>query len=90
MGILLEALKHPEAGIRECAISALGQIQDARVAPVLIEMLSDPERIVRIQAIKSLGDLRDQRAVPILQEIASDRADREMAALAKQIIESIR
>ncbi len=69
--ILIEALNHPEAGIRECAVGALGKIQDVRVAPVLIEMLSDPERIVQIQAMKSLGELRDQRALPILQEIAS-------------------
>jgi HEAT repeat protein len=85
--ILMEALNHPEAGIRERAISALGKIKDQRVAPVLIEMLGDPERIVRIQTIKSLGELRDQRSVTALQEIASDRADREMAALAKQILE---
>ena len=88
--ILIEALNHPEAGIREYAVSALGKIQDVRVAPILIEMLSDPERIVQIQAIRSLGELRDQRALPILQEIASNRADREMAALAKQIIENIK
>ena len=87
--ILLGALNHPEAGIRECAVSALGKIQDVRVAPVLIEMLSDADRTVQIQAMKCLGELRDQRALPILQEIASDRADREMAALAKQIIQNI-
>lgn len=86
--ILLEALNHPEAGIRECAISALGNIQDARVAPVLIKMLIDPERIVQVQAMRSLGQLGDQRALPPLQEIAASRADRELAALAKQIIES--
>jgi HEAT repeat protein len=88
--ILLEALNHPEAGIRECAISALGKIQDVRVAPVLIEMLHDPERIVRIQIIKSLGELHDQRALPALQEIASNRADRELSILAKQILEGLK
>ena len=88
--ILIQALNHPEAGIRECAVGALGKIQDARVAPLVIEMLSDPDRNVQIQAIRSLGEMRDQRALPILQEIASDRVDREMAALAKQVIESIR
>jgi HEAT repeat protein len=87
--ILLEALNHPEAGIRECAVGALGKIQDVRVAPALIQMLHDPERIVRIQAMKSLGELRDQRALPALQEIASDRADRELSMLAKQVIENM-
>lgn len=88
--ILIEALNHPEAGIRERAIGALGKIQDARVAPVLIEMLRDPERIVQKQAMQSLGELRDQRALPALQEIASSRVDRELAALAKQIIENMK
>lgn len=88
--ILLEALKHPEASIRGCAIGALGRIQDARVAPVLIEMLQDPERLVRVQAVRSLGELGDRRALPALQEIASSRADRELSALAKQILESIK
>ncbi len=87
--ILFEALKHPEAGIRECAISALGKIQDVRVAPVLMEMLSDPERIVKTQAIKSLGELRDQRALPVLQEMAASRADREMAGLARDTLQNI-
>ena len=88
--ILLDALKHPEAGIRECATSALGKIQDARVAPALIEMLRDPERIVQKQAMQSLGELRDQRALPALQEIASNRADRELSVLAKQVLESLK
>ena len=88
--ILLEALNHPEAGIRECAINALGKIQDARVAPVLIEMLRDPERIVQKQAMQSLGELRDQRAVPALREIASNRADKEFSVLAKQILEAMK
>lgn len=87
--ILLEALSHPEAGIRECAINALGKIQDVRVAPALIEMLHDPERIVKKQAMQSLGELRDQRALPILQEIASNRADRELSAFAKQVIKNM-
>ncbi|MBC7879651.1 MAG: HEAT repeat domain-containing protein [Anaerolineales bacterium] len=87
--ILLEALSHPEAGIRECAINALGKIQDVRVAPALIEMLHDPERIVKKQAMQSLGELRDQRALPVLQEIASNRADRELSAFAKQVIKNM-
>ena len=90
VNILLEALKHPEAGIRECAISALAKIQDVRIAPVLIEMLRDPERIVQKQAIQSLGEIRDHRALPPLQEIVSNRADRELSALAKQMIENIK
>ena len=90
VSILSEALLHPELGIRENAVNALGKIQDIRVAPVLIEMLNDPERVVQKQAMRSLAQLRDQRVLPALQEIAANRADRELSALAKQIIEGIK
>jgi HEAT repeat protein len=87
--VLQEALTHPEAGIREHAIGALGKIQHASVAPLLLELLNDPERVVRKQVIQSLSELRDLRAIPALQEIASDRVDREMSALAKQALQNI-
>lgn len=87
--VLIGALKHPEAGIRANGIHALGQIKDPRVAPVLLEMLQDPERMVQKQALQSLGELRDKRALPALQDIAAGRADRELATLAKQIVENM-
>jgi HEAT repeat protein len=90
VGVLSEALRHPEAAVRGHAVIGLGRIQDVRVAPLLIEMLNDPERVVRKQALLSLGGLKDERAIPVLKEIASDRADREMSALAKQVIDSIK
>jgi len=84
--LLTEALTHPEAAVREHAIIGLGRIRDERVVPLLIEMLHDPDREVKRQAIQSLGDLRDVRAISALQEIAANRADRETAAFAKEII----
>jgi HEAT repeat protein len=90
MDIFIEALKHPEAAIRENSVVALCKIQDVRVVPALIEMLSDPVRDVQKQAMQALGDLRDPRAIPALQEFVSNRADRELSILAKQIIEAIR
>ena len=88
--VLSDALRHPEAAVREHAIIGLGKIQDVRVAPLMIEMLNDPERIVQKQAMQSLGELKDERAVSVLKEIASKRADREMSALAKQMLELIK
>ena len=88
--IFIEALNHPEAGIRENSVVALSKIQDARVVPVLIEMLADPARDVKKQAMQALGELRDRRAIHALQEIVSNRADRELSMLAKQIIESMK
>ncbi len=87
--VLQEALTHPEAGIREHAVSALGKIQHAGVAPLLLDALNDPERIVRKQAIQSLGELCDPRALLPLQEISANRVDREMAVLAKQALQKI-
>jgi len=86
MDPLLEALHHPEAGIRGNVVQVLGKIQDSRVAPGLIDMLHDPERTIQKQALQSLGGLQDPRASEALQTIASNRADREMSALAKNII----
>jgi HEAT repeat protein len=88
--IFIEALKHPEAEIRKNSVVALSKIQDARVAPVLIEMLRDPARDVQKEALQAVSKSRDPRAIPLLQDIISNRADREMAALAKQILESIK
>lgn len=85
---LSEALRHPEAAVREHAVMGLGRIQDARVAPLLIAMLNDPERIVKWQVIKSLGGLPDDRAKSALQEVAANRADRELSNLAKQMLQS--
>ncbi|MBK8615518.1 MAG: HEAT repeat domain-containing protein [Anaerolineales bacterium] len=90
VNIFIEALSHPEAEIRENSVIALSKIQDARVVPALIEMLRDTARNVQLQALQAISKLRDPRAIPTLQEIVSNRADREMAALAKQIIESMK
>lgn len=84
--ILIEALSHPEAAVREHAVTALGMIQDARVAPILVEMLRDPEREVVKQSILALEKLKDVRAESALREIASSRADRELSMLAKQAL----
>jgi HEAT repeat protein len=84
--ILVEALSHPEAAVREHAVTALGLIQDVRVAPALVEMLRDPDREVVRQSILALGKLNDARAESALREIASSRADRELSMLAKQAL----
>jgi HEAT repeat protein len=88
--IFIEALSHPEAAVRENSLIALSKIQDERVAPILIEMLGDSARDVQKQALLAIGVLRDARAIPALEDIIANRADREMSALAKQILESIK
>ena len=88
--VLVEALSHPESGVRERAVFGLGKIQDERIAPYLIEMLHDPDPLIKRQAVLSISELRDKRAIPALQEVAASRVDRELAALAKQVLESFR
>lgn len=89
LGVLGEALQHPEAGIRLHAVWALTRIKDARVLPLLAEMLKDPDRHVLKQVIHSLGELRDPRALPVLTRIADDRSDRELSMLAREAIKML-
>jgi HEAT repeat protein len=89
LGVLGEALQHPEAGIRLHAIWALTRIKDARVLPILAEMLKDPDRHVLKQVIQSLGELGDSRALAILTPIADDRGDRELSMLAREAMKQL-
>lgn len=86
LGVLIEALSHPEMWIRIHSVSALSRIKNPRVTSALLEMLNDPEREVKKQVILALGELKDIRTLPALQEIASNRADRELHTLAKEVI----
>jgi HEAT repeat protein len=87
--ILLEALHHPEVWIRQQAVIGLSKSHDPEVLPALLDLLNDESREVRKQVVQVLGQLRDRRAVPPLQELAASRADREMAGLARQALQSI-
>ena len=87
--ILAEALHHPEAWLRQHAITGLTLSGDKRIVPPILETLNDPEREVQKQAIQSLGELKDERALPALQAIVINRADKEMYTLAKQAIEEL-
>ncbi len=89
LSVLLDALHHPEAWIRQQAIIGLTKSRDLQVVPELIHLLDDENRDVRKQVIQSLGQLRDSRALPSLQELAASRADRELAALAKQAMQNM-
>ncbi|MGZ9166629.1 MAG: HEAT repeat domain-containing protein [Anaerolineales bacterium] len=89
VGVLIEALSHPEMWIRIHSVLALSKIKDARIAPVLLQMLNDPEREVKKQVIQSLGELKDRSVIPALEEIVSNRADRELHTLAKEVIDKM-
>lgn len=84
---LVEALKHPEASIRQQVIKALAEIGNTDVFPLLAEMIYDPDRNVQKQAIQALGQLGDPRARSMLQPIAESRTDRELATLARTALQ---
>lgn len=87
--VLASALHHPEAWLRQHAITGLTLSGDQRIVPVILDMLNDPDREVRKQAIQSLGTLNDERAIPALQSIALDRLDREMSGLARDALTAV-
>jgi len=88
--ILCAALRCPEAEVRENAARALVQIQDARIAGLLVEALEDSDRGVQKQALIGLGILRDSRTWSALQQVAANRADKELSALAKKILDALK
>ena len=61
--ILLKALRHPEAWLRQQAVIGLAKSRSAQVVPALLSSLSDENREVRKQIIQSLGELHDPRAL---------------------------
>jgi HEAT repeat protein len=87
--VLAEALRHPEAWLRQHAIAGLTLSGDKRIVPAILDMLQDPDREVQKQAVRSLGQLKDARALPALQTIAIDRRDREMSSLAREAINAV-
>ena len=86
--LLTEALRHPEMWIRIHAVRALGMMNDSQIIPILLEMLNDPEREVKKHTIKSLSGRKDAAVMSALEIIANNRADRELATLARQSINS--
>ncbi len=88
--VLVEALRHPEALIRQQAVAALVKTHDSRVVPELLNLLNDENREVRLEVVHALGESGDVRARLPLQELAGSRADREMAAQARHALELLR
>ena len=86
IGVLSEALSHPEMWIRVHAVRAIGKIDDSQGASLLLQMLEDPEREVKKQAIDSLGGKKTAAVTSALETIANNRADRELASLARSAL----
>ena len=79
---LIEALSDRDAGVRQAAASALGEIEDPRAARPLAGALQDPSPEVRKAAVEALGQIEDPAAVPALVSLLrdGDAEVRQMAA----------
>jgi HEAT repeat protein len=67
VSVLVESLKSDNAGARQLAATALGEIRDKRaVEPLILVMQTDDEYAVRTAAATALGQIKDARAVWVL------------------------
>ena len=73
--IFLEALKHPDAGMRRMAAESLGTIADPASADALFEATTDENGEVRARAAGALYRLDDPRALPALVATLNDFPD---------------
>ncbi len=70
---LIKALSYKkDAGVREDAAIALGEIGDARAVEPLIKALSDSNENVRENAADTLGEIGDARAAESLIRMRDD------------------
>jgi HEAT repeat protein len=81
---LIDALKHPDALIRQLAARGLGQIRDARAVEPLIASLKGRED-VRAAAATALGEIDDERAVEPLIAAVKDPGANVRAAAARAL-----
>lgn len=81
---LMEALKDPDKGVRETALSALVNMRDPRIFDPLTVALKDSDPDIREQAAFGLGQLRDPRAIEPLTAALHDSSPsvRQHAAFA--------
>ncbi|HEX8294788.1 MAG TPA: PVC-type heme-binding CxxCH protein [Chthoniobacteraceae bacterium] len=75
---LIARLKDGNAGNRQAAARALGQIGPrSKAGPALIEGLADPDPKVQQSMLQALAGVRDKAAVPTLLEYAKTKANRQ-------------
>ena len=69
-------LTHPEAYVREAAITVVRWVSGANAVEPLMVCLTDESATVRWQAARALGRLRDQKSVPHLRQLLRDPDDK--------------
>jgi HEAT repeat protein len=82
---LIDALHHPNSGIRRRAVFVLEHLGDRRAVGPLIERLQDSNRTVRRFAADALGALGDRSAVDPLISSLGDREGGVQRAAARAL-----
>jgi HEAT repeat protein/beta-lactamase regulating signal transducer with metallopeptidase domain len=72
VGALSEAIKDPDAQVRQAALQAIARLRDPATFNVLATALRDKEPEVRQQAAHALGQLGDRRALEALAAAIDD------------------
>jgi HEAT repeat protein len=86
---LIDALRHPERCVRQCAAEALGFLGDAAAVPALLFTLTSDSSDVREQAAKALGRIGDEAALSALVQCASTDYKRFVREAAQEAIQRI-
>jgi len=72
LGALVAAIDDPEVGVREAAVTALGEIADPVVVPRLLELAAgDDDVLIREAAVAAAGAVGDEAALPTLLELVT-------------------
>ncbi len=72
LATLVAATEDPEVGVREAAVTALGEIGDPVVVPRLLALAGgDDDVLVREAAVAAAGAVGDETAVPTLLELVA-------------------
>lgn len=87
---LLGALEDHDAGVRQEAIAALGELGDGRaVSAIEAHLRHDASAGVRTEAAYRLGTLSDERSLPILRSVAIEDLNEDVRRWARRAIEAL-
>jgi HEAT repeat protein len=85
VSIMLQALEHPETGVRCNAALALGNLRTEKAIQPLVKLMQEKDESLRAVAASSLGLIGDSRAAPILIAALNDCAETVRAIAASSL-----
>ena len=85
--VLIEALVHPDSGIKVAAISKLGDFRASEAVESLLLFLDDADAYVRNETYEALGKIGNPRALPPLKKALKRASPQERENINKAIRE---